>query len=96
MPSTSGGVLRRRHLHRDTRLHWLVSMPSTSGGVLRPDLDLQRRSSHAIRFYALDVGRGVATRILLWILLVCLGFYALDVGRGVATDTISEGLRRER
>src|SRR6266536_1605489 len=41
----------------------LISMPSTSGGVLRPKWEsAARRSTCSRSFYALDVGRGVATR----------------------------------
>ena len=37
------------------------------------------------RFYALDVGLGVATETIRALLDDIVGFYALDVGLGVAT-----------
>ena len=60
MPSMSGGALRRRET--DLRRPGLpdVSMPSMSGGALR--LNFLMEGWYDQRFYALDVGRGFATR----------------------------------
>ena len=61
MPSMSGGALRRVDPLR-VRRHAKVSMPSMSGGALRHRPHLVSPCARNPRFYALDVGRGFATR----------------------------------
>src|SRR6266536_3953371 len=88
MPSVSGGALRLGQPAAGTAGLPSVSMPSVSGGALRrphaEDADRQPTSS----FYALGVGRGVATRLRFRQQAFDGNrFYALGVGRGVATST---------
>ncbi len=85
MPSRSGEALQRCEI-ASIEEEAQVSMPSRSGEALQPaSAPATRPSSRS--FYALKVGRGVAT-------MTCprstappspQSFYALKVGRGVAT-----------
>jgi hypothetical protein len=70
---------------REPRLHQDVSMPSTSGGVLRPSRESLSCNPFLPCFYALDVGRGIATAQAKSASELQGCFYALDVGRGIAT-----------
>ncbi len=89
MPSMSGWVLRGSSYRRPSRGRGNVSMPSMSGWVLR-ELFLGAAAERG-RFYALDVGLGVARARCSSALSLRHGFYALDVGLGVARRGYQEG-----